>query len=282
MAGILYIVATPIGNLEDLSGRAKKILVAADIILCEDTRRTRGLLSHLGIRKTIESFYEHNEREKIPAILKKLEEGMDFAMVSDAGTPVLSDPGAKLVMACRNAGIKVIPVPGPSAITAALSVSGLPADKFMFLGFLPAKAAERKKVLLQYQNFPETLAIFEAPHRIKQSVTDLLEIFGDRVVCFCRELTKVFEETRLTTLEELSEQLENSEPKGEIVLIIAGAEISSNSKMAESDIEEAIKGMLEDGKSVKEIAQELSECAGLPKNQVYKKALEVRNRSGRS
>jgi len=279
-SGALFVIATPLGNLEDFSARAKKSLESADLVLAEDTRRTLKLLSHLKIKKPMQSFNEHNQSEKIPGLIEKLLKGQKLALATDAGTPALSDPGAKLVAACHEKGIKVVPVPGPSAITASLSVSGLSADRFLFLGFLPAKSGERKKLLQKYRDFPETILIFEAPHRVVTTIRDLLEIFGDRKACLCRELTKVFEEVRMTSLPELLADLEKSAPKGEISLVIEGATINAiNFNQLEDDIEELVGGMVREGKSIKDIVQALGSQTGMPKNLIYKKALEIKNKS---
>jgi len=277
MAGCLYIVATPIGNLQDLSERAKKTLAQADVILCEDTRRTRKLISHLGLKKQVESMHEHNEAEKITRALAWLAQGKNLALASDAGTPGLSDPGAKLVAACHQAGIKVVPIPGPSALTAALSVSGLPADQFLFLGFLPAKTAQRKKMLIQYQTFPQTIVVFEAPHRIKHTVEAILEIFGERKVCLCRELTKIFEQVQLTTLTTLNQELSASQPKGEICLIIQGAVLPNKPAILEAELDALVDDMVRQGKPLKQIARQLASKTGFPKNLIYQKALQHKN-----
>jgi len=276
MAGTLYIVATPIGNLDDLSARVKSTFENADLVLCEDTRRTLKLLNHLGLRKPLESFHEHNSNEKIPEIISSLELGKNIALATDAGTPGLSDPGADLVRACHQLGVKVVPVPGPSAITAALSVSGFPADRFLFLGFLPAKSAERKKLLETYRSFPESMILFEAPHRVRQTLQDLIELLGDRPACLCRELTKVFEEVRFSTLQQIEQDLEKSEPKGEISLVIRGAE-SSLEKWSASQLDKAILGQLRSGKSVKDLAHELAQLSGYSKKEIYQKALALKD-----
>jgi len=281
-AGILYVVATPIGNLEDLSSRAEKILAGVDLVLCEDTRRSLKLLNHLGLRKRLESFNEHNQAAKIPRVMARLASGQKIALATDAGTPALSDPGASLVRACHQALVKVIPIPGPSALTAALSASGMKADRFLFLGFLPSKSSERKKILQAGKSFPETLVVFEAPHRLAQTAQDLREILGDRQLCFCRELTKVFEQVNLTSLSKLSEQMKGSTAKGEITLVIAGAEIADKSRPADSELEELLRAMLKRGMTLKEIARGLSREPGLSKNLVYQKALALKNRCGNS
>jgi len=279
MAGILFVIATPIGNLEDFSPRGKKTLEQADLILCEDTRRTRNLLSHFGIRKRTESFHQHNQLRKIPEIIQWLEQGKKIALATDAGTPAVSDPGATLIRHCLEKGVKVIPIPGPSAITTALSASGFPSDRFLFLGFLPAKNSERKRALEKYRDFSETIVLFEAPHRIRKTVKDLLEIFGDRKACLCRELTKIFEEIRLTPLSRLAQELEKENLKGEITLIIAGAEVNQSDKnKLEDDLKDLIEAMLKEGKTIKEIILVLSSSTNLAKNQIYRSALEIKSR----
>ena len=280
--GVLYVLATPLGNLDDLSMRAGKILAAVDLVLCEDTRRSLKLLNHLGLRKRLSSFNEHNQAEKIPGLLARLGSGENLALLSDAGTPALSDPGHMLVKACHEKGIKVVPIPGPSALTAALSVSGIKAERFLFLGFLPAKSSERKKILETYKSFPESLVVFEAPHRLAQAAQDLLAIFGDREVCICRELTKVFEQVSLTTLGKLSDEMKNADVRGEITLVIAGAGNLEASAISDSELEELVRAGLGRGISLKAVARELSQETGLSRNLVYRKALEIKNRRGNS
>ena len=283
MAGFLLVVATPIGNLEDLGPRVKEAFAQVDAVLAEDTRRTRNLLSHLGVKKPLESFHQHNQEQKIPLMLEWLSAGKKLALATDAGTPAVSDPGAKLIRAALELGIKVIPIPGPSAITTALSVSGFPSDRFLFLGFLPARPAARKKMLEQYRDFPETVVLFEAPHRVRKTVADLEEIWGDRKVCLCRELTKLHEQIEFTDLAGLRRQLEQTEPRGEITLVIAGKESDSSThpQNLEPDLEELIAAMIAEGKTIKQIISELESATNLPKNLIYKKALEIKKRLDR-
>ncbi len=251
--------------------------------MAEDTRRTRNLLSHLGVKKPLESFHQHNQEQKIPLMLEWLSAGKKLALATDAGTPAVSDPGAKLIRAALELGIKVIPIPGPSAITTALSVSGFPSDRFLFLGFLPARPAARKKMLEQYRDFPETVVLFEAPHRVRKTVADLEEIWGDRKVCLCRELTKLHEQIEFTDLAGLRRQLEQTEPRGEITLVIAGKESDSSThpQNLEPDLEELIAAMIAEGKTIKQIISELESATNLPKNLIYKKALEIKKRLDR-
>jgi len=278
MPGILYIVATPIGNLEDLSPRAKKALEQAEIIFCEDTRRTRALLNHLGIKKQsscLESFYEHNQEQKIPKALNWLSQGKILALTTDSGTPSISDPGAKLVSACHQNGFKLVPIPGPSAITASLSASGFSAERFLFLGFLPNKSNQRRKILEKYKNFEQAMIIFEAPHRIKQTINDLLEVFGDRELCLARELTKMFEEIKITRLSQLKTELKDKKVLGEITIILKPLEKQIPPNINPDELEKEIKKLLKTGKKTKEIAETLSQKFKIPKKIIYQKVLEL-------
>ena len=221
--GTLYIVATPIGNPDDISQRALEILKEVDLIASEDTRVAAKFLKGHEIDTPLVSFFEHNEARRVDRLLKRLKGGDSVAVVSDAGTPLISDPGYRLVKAAQERGIPVVPVPGPSAVMAALSASGLPTDRFLFMGFLSRKAGKRRKELESYADFPHTLVIFESPHRILGTLRDLEEVFGDRTVVLCRELTKPYEEILRGTPEELLERLGDRKVKGEITLIVEGA-----------------------------------------------------------
>jgi 16S rRNA (cytidine1402-2'-O)-methyltransferase len=194
MPGILHLVATPIGNLEDVTLRALRVLREVSVVAAEDTRRTAGLLAHYDIRTAVESLHEHNEQERIPGLLRRLADGEDVALVSDAGTPLLSDPGARLVRAAIDAGVRVEVVPGPSAMLAALVGSGLPGETFTFLGFVPGRDSERRRWLLAAGAEPRTIVFFEAPHRVRATLEAALELLGDREVVLARELTKLHEE----------------------------------------------------------------------------------------
>ena len=220
MAGKLYVVATPIGNIKDITLRALEVLKEVDLILCEDTRRTRPLLSHYGISNELLSYNEHNERERIPRIIEVLEQGQDVALVSDAGTPGISDPGYRLVREARLKEFEVITVPGPSAIIAALSISGLPTDRFVFEGFLPRKKSKRLKRLEFLKKEDRTIIIYESVHRIERTLHEILEIMGDREIALCRELTKVHEEVKFGMLSKIIE--EGFTLKGEFVIVIRG------------------------------------------------------------
>jgi 16S rRNA (cytidine1402-2'-O)-methyltransferase len=221
-AGTLYIIATPIGNLGDVSERALEILRRVDLILCEDTRQTRKLLIRFAIEKPLLSFHDHNERERVPNLIARLETGETLALVSDAGTPTISDPGYRLINAAADAGIVLVPIPGPSAVTALLSVSGLPTDRFVFEGFLPPKSGRRHRRLDELASDPRTIVFFESPHRIARTLKECYDSWGERRACLGRELTKKFEEIKRGNLSELLEWAEGRTVKGEITLIVAG------------------------------------------------------------
>lgn len=220
--GVLYIVATPIGNLSDITHRAVETLTSVDLILCEDTRRTRTLLQRYGINGRLLSVREHNERSRAAEMIVRLAEGASLAYVSDAGTPGISDPGARLVDSVANAGFDIIPIPGPSSATALLSVSGFPADRFVFEGFLPTKSGQRARRLAELADEPRTLVFFESPHRIGRTLTELHVAWGERRACVGRELTKKFEEIRRGVLSDLAAWAESKTMKGEIVLAVSG------------------------------------------------------------
>lgn len=224
--GTLYVVATPIGNVRDMSPRAVDVLSRVDRVLCEDTRRTRRLLDRLGVRARLESHHEHNERRHVGRLVDALTDGATIALVSDAGTPELSDPGYPLVRAATEAGVSVVAVPGPSAVVAALGVSGLPTDRFVFLGYLPPRAARRRALLETVRALPMTLVIFEAPHRTRPTLAALADVLGDRAAALCRELTKRHEEVRRGTLAELGAHAAGQELRGEITLVVAGHQVS--------------------------------------------------------
>jgi 16S rRNA (cytidine1402-2'-O)-methyltransferase len=220
MPGTLYLVATPIGNLADITYRALQILRDVSLIACEDTRHTRKLLQHYGIDAKTVSYHEHNEQQRARELIALLREGSDIAVVSDAGTPAISDPGFRLVRAAIDNGISVVPVPGPSAMIAALIASGLPTDEFFFAGFLPARASARRVRLSELRAVPGTLIFYEAPHRLAASVQDAYEVLGEREAVVARELTKLHEEIRRGRLSELARHYANVEPRGEIVLLV--------------------------------------------------------------
>jgi 16S rRNA (cytidine1402-2'-O)-methyltransferase len=216
----LYLVATPIGNLEDITLRALRILKEVDQIACEDTRHTQKLLSHYNIRKPLVSYHEHNELTRAPELVVAMEQGAQIALVSDAGVPLVSDPGYRLVTLCLRHHIPVVPIPGPSALLAALSASGLPNEEFLFAGFLPARSGERRRALERLRIEDRTIIFYEAPHRIEETLVDAHEILGDRPACIAREVTKLHEEFRRGSLAELAASLAEKPARGEITLLI--------------------------------------------------------------
>jgi len=221
--GTLYLVSTPIGNMEDLSPRAQRILGAVDLIAAEDTRHTQGLLGRFAIRKPLVSYHDHNKERRTPELIGKLTSGSSVAIVSDAGSPGISDPAFTLVRAAVAAGVPVVPIPGPSSALCALEVSGLPTDRFAFEGFLPRRAVRRRKRIEELRADPRTLIFFESPHRLREALRDLAETLGERPASISRELTKKFEETRRGTLRSLLDWVEAEPPRGEFVLVVGGA-----------------------------------------------------------
>jgi len=220
--GILYIVSTPIGNLEDLSPRAVACLRDADIVACEDTRRTGLLLSGLGFKKRLVSYHDHNAARRVPSLIRHLKEGLTVSLVSDAGTPGVSDPAYRAVRAAIDEGIDVIPIPGPSALLAALVVSGLPLDRFVFEGFLSPKRARRKNRLAELSSETRTMVFYESPYRIIAMLTDVMDVLGDREVSVSRELTKLFEETVRGPISSTLETMQESKPRGEYTVVVRG------------------------------------------------------------
>ena len=274
MPGILYIVPTPIGNLEDITLRALRVLKEVELIAAEDTRHTRNLLAHFGIKTALTSYHEHNERNKSRSLVERLKSGASIALVSDAGTPAISDPGYRIVVDAIEAGLQVIPLPGASALTTALSASGLPTDRFLFEGFLPAKPQERKVKLQALRSETATLVFYEAPHRLTDSLADMLKIFGDREIAMARELTKVHEEFRRGKLSEIVGPLDDHEIKGELVIVVQGA--TGEAVISDAELQVTIRHLVGEGMGVKEIAELLGERYGLAKKHVYKLALEVK------
>jgi 16S rRNA (cytidine1402-2'-O)-methyltransferase len=222
MTGTLYVVATPIGNLEDITARALRVLKEVDVVACEDTRRTRALLSHFDIHTPTVSYYEHNKLTRGPQLLRQLAEGRSIALVSDAGTPGISDPGVLLVREARAAGVTVVPIPGPSAVVAALSAAGVPADRFVFDGFLPVKPGRRLNRLKALRALETTTVVYESPHRILAALEAIAEVFGDAPVVVARELTKQFEEIVTASAAEHLARLRLAEPRGEFVVVLPG------------------------------------------------------------
>jgi 16S rRNA (cytidine1402-2'-O)-methyltransferase len=273
LSGTLYVVATPIGNLEDLTLRAMRVLREVALIACEDTRRTARLLQAHQISTPTTSFFEHNERWKGERILSQLREGRDVALVSDAGTPGISDPGFRLVRDARAGGLAVVPVPGPSAAVAALSVSGLPTDRFLFVGFLPARTQARRQAIQDLARQRETLVLYEAPTRVVAALSDMIELWGDRDAFLCREATKVHEEYVRGSLAALHARLaERPEVKGEVVLVVEGA---SEPTEPEADCQAVYASLTAQGLTRREAVKETARRLGLPAREVYRRVLET-------
>jgi len=275
MSGSLYIVPTPIGNLEDITFRAVRVLKEVDLIAAEDTRHTQVLLNHYDIRTSVTSYHEHNERGKARELVEQLRQGRSIALLSDAGTPMISDPGYRLVVEAIRAAVQVIPLPGPSAVTAALSAAGLPTDRFGFEGFLPAKKSERRSALEALKKDTKTLIFYEAPHRLKETLADMAEIFGDREVAIGREISKVHEEFLRGALREILATVEQQTVRGEITLVVQGA--TSGAPVSEEGVISEIRQLAENGMRVKEISELVGAHHGISKREVYRLALRVKN-----
>jgi 16S rRNA (cytidine1402-2'-O)-methyltransferase len=274
----LYVVATPIGNLADLTERAAKVLGSVDLIACEDTRHTQKLLQHLGIRKSLISVHDHNERDRIEQIVGYLESGKSLALVSDAGTPLISDPGYPLVNALRTRGFSVVPLPGASALVTALSAAGLPTDRFAFEGFLPHKSGARQERLMAVKNDDRTLVFYESRHRILASLADMSACFGpERLVCVARELTKTFESFYSGTLPDVLAQLQENDnhQKGEFVVMISGN--PEPEPAASVDMERLFRLLLVE-LPPKKAAAVVAELTGENKKSLYQKALEIQGK----
>jgi 16S rRNA (cytidine1402-2'-O)-methyltransferase len=273
-AGTLYIVATPIGNLEDITLRAIRVLKEADLIAAEDTRHTRHLLDRYRIETQLTSYHDHNKEEKAPVLVARVLEGKNVALVSDAGTPGISDPGYFLINLAIDQNIPVIPIPGATAAIAALSISGMPTDKFVFEGFLPSKHGARIKRLRELSREERTVIFYEAPHKIIASVTDIIDVLGDRRAVVTRELTKIHEETIRGTLSEILKHLQTGSPRGEFTVIVHGA--SAEPLKQDIDTAEYLKNlMLHRGISKKEAIATASAELGLPKKEIYKESLKI-------
>jgi 16S rRNA (cytidine1402-2'-O)-methyltransferase len=266
-------VATPLGNLEDITLRAVRILKEVALIACEDTRRTSRLLQAHGIATATTSYFEHNEKWKGEKILAAVRDGRSVALVSDAGTPGISDPGYRLVRDARAEGLTVIPVPGPSAVIAALSVSGLPSDRFVFVGFLPSRAGARARALAELSDLAETLVVYESPLRVVATLTDMREALGDRDVFLCREATKIHEEyVRGTTSEVLALLSTRTEVKGEVVLVVSGA--GEAPPASAEDVAATYAGFVAAGRTRRDAVKETARRHGLPARQVYAQVLK--------
>ena len=265
----LYLVGTPIGNLGDLSPRAAEVLEKVDFIAAEDTRVTAKLLRHLGIgHKPMVSYHEHNQRGRGEEIVARLQGGACAALCTDAGMPAISDPGGDLVALCHARGVAVESVPGPSAVTTALALSGLPSGRFCFEGFLPTARGERAARLAELAQEPRTTVLYEAPHRLQRTLADLLGALGDRRVTLCREMTKLHEESVCTTLAEAAARYAQAEPRGEFALVIEGCP-QRQEPAGEETLRGMLRGALEEGLTGRDAVRRVTERSGAPKNQVY-------------
>ncbi len=272
VAGGLYVVATPIGNLGDITLRALATLAGVDLIACEDTRVTRKLLDRYGIATHLVAYHDHNAAKARPVLLQRLAEGASIALVSDAGTPLVSDPGYKLVAAAQEAGHAVTALPGPSALLAALTVAGLPTDQFLFAGFLPPKQAARRARIAELKAIPSTIVLFETGPRLAAALADLADGLGSRAAAVCRELTKLHEEIRRGDLDTLAQGAGVGEVRGEIVLVIGPPAVAEQPSTADTEtlLREALARS-----SLKDAVAEIAEATGLPRRQLYQRALEL-------
>ena len=272
MAGTLYLVGTPIGNLGDLSPRAAETLAAADFIAAEDTRVSLKLLNHLGLKKPLVSYYEHNRAESGERILSRLLAGESCALVTDAGMPAISDPGQDLVALCAGAGVPVLAVPGPSAVVTAVALSGLPSGRFTFEGFLYVAKKSRFEHLESLKAEKRTMVFYEAPHKLRATLRDMLDCWGDRELALCRELTKLHEETVRTSLAAACAYYEENEPRGEYVLVIRGAEEEERTLSPEEALA-LVRELQEAGSSLKDAVKRVAADHGLSKNELYQLAI---------
>ena len=277
MSGTLFVVGTPVGNLEDVTLRALSVLRQVSVVACEDTRRTRALLERHGIGTRTVSLPAFDEKRRAPALVARLAAGEDVALVTDAGMPAVSDPGAELVRGAVEAGVRVVPVPGASAPLLALAASGFPGAAFTFLGFLPRKGGARREALEAARRAPGTLLLFESPRRLRETLADLREALGDRRAVVARELTKVHEELARGTLTELEARYAG-EVLGEITVVVEGAPLEEEP----ADPDEALEALLAAGTSVKDAAREVAEALSLPKREVYRRALALAGGGGGS
>ncbi|WP_445621440.1 16S rRNA (cytidine(1402)-2'-O)-methyltransferase [Kushneria sp. Sum13] len=277
--GALYVVATPIGNLDDLSRRAMDTLAQADLIAAEDTRHSVRLLDHIGVRVPLMSLHEHNETSRIERIRQALDDGQRVALISDAGTPLISDPGYRLVQALREADYTVIPIPGPSALITALSAAGLPTERFLFEGFLPAKSAGRRQRLSDVVELPVTLVLYESPHRIRQLLEDVETVFGERHLVVARELTKTFETFLQGTARSLLERMaeDADQMRGEFVVMMAPAPEKAHADVGQVDGDQLLSSLLDEGVGVKQSASVATRILGGRKSDWYQRAQQLKD-----
>ncbi|HXG65737.1 MAG TPA: 16S rRNA (cytidine(1402)-2'-O)-methyltransferase [Blastocatellia bacterium] len=280
MPGTLYLVATPIGNLEDITLRALRVLKEVDLIACEDTRHTRKLLAHYNISTPTVSYHEHNERERAAELVAKLEAGTNVAVVSDAGTPLVSDPGFRIVREAINRGIAVTPIPGPSALLAALAASGLPTNEFLFGGFLPPRRAARLARLRALADAAATLVFYEAPHRIQEALADAREALGDRQCVLARELTKMHEEFLRGSLSEVYDRVSGRDMKGEMVLLIGPPLADNQRRPAPVSIAGEVEALMQSrGLDRKDALKQVARSLGISKSEAYRRMLAEQSES---
>jgi len=278
MSGTLYLVATPIGNLADITHRALQILKDVDLIACEDTRHTHKLLQHYGITTKTVSYHEHNEQQRTPQLVDQLKQGSDIAVVSDAGTPSISDPGYRLVRAAIENGVAVVPVPGPSALISALIAAGLPTDEFFFAGFLPSRTNARRTRLSELRTVPGTLIFYEAPHRLATTLKDAYEILGERDAVVARELTKLHEEIKRGRLSELASYFEDgNKARGEIVLLIDRNVIADTTVKTETSIAALVDRFEQEGMDHRAALKKAARELGLSRAEAYRKLLATKS-----
>jgi len=275
MAGTLYVVATPLGNLGDLSERAGEVLRGVPVVAAEDTRRTRGLLTHLGAAPQLLSYHAHSDHKRLEALLEILDDGRDVALVSDAGTPAVSDPGTELVAAARAAGITVVPIPGPSAVATALSATGFRGDRYLFLGFVPRKGSERARLLARAAQEEWCVVFFEAPPRLADLLTDLAKVAPVRRAVVARELTKLHEELRIGTVEELGRYYSEHPPRGELTVVLEGTGAPAEPPDRTEDAKEQASLLLAEGLTRREVVRRLSDTLGLSRNDAYRLVMEL-------
>ena len=279
MAGTLYLVSTPIGNLEDITHRAVRLLNEVDLIACEDTRHTQKLLNHYGIKTRTISYHEHNEKERAAELLERLKQGLHVAVVSDAGTPAISDPGFRLTQAALAEEIRVVPIPGPAALTTALVASGLPTDEFFFGGFLPARTNARRARLAELKGLKATLVFYEAPHRIAATLQDARDVLGEREVAVARELTKLHEEVVRGKLSDLTKQFSVSDQaRGEMVVIIDRQTIDTDEQRGTTEVEiaELVKQFESDGLNPRAALKQAARQLGISRDEAYRKLVAAK------
>ncbi|MBS2002702.1 MAG: 16S rRNA (cytidine(1402)-2'-O)-methyltransferase [Cyanobacteria bacterium SZAS LIN-5] len=277
MSGTLFIVATPIGNLDDLTIRIRKVIEQSKFVLAEDTRVTIKILNHLNLKKQMVSCHEHNEGARLQELAQAAAQGDSVALISDAGTPLISDPGYQIVREAIALGMSVVPIPGPSAFLLALVGSGLPCDKFVFEGFLPDKVSAQKSRLEELRTDNRTIVFYVSPHKLIKNLTALLDVFGDRDICLARELTKLHEEFVRGKISTIIEKYSNQEIRGEFVLVVAGMTANSQSETTEDELRDAIRKELKANRSVKDIAALLADQFHCKKSDVYRLALDEQN-----